>query len=88
MCRAVLGILYLLIYPNVIDLAIDLPSEEAMYPILSVSCELLCIHWNEPQAATCITQAAFQQARLEYKLVDAHRGLPRYPQGQSRTCYQ
>ena len=29
LCRAVLGILYLLIYPNVIDLAIDLPSEKA-----------------------------------------------------------
>jgi len=32
-----------------------------VYPILSVSCELLCINWNEPQAAAYIIQAAFEQ---------------------------
>ena len=35
--------------------------QRLVYLILSVSCELLCINWNEPQAAAYITQAAFEQ---------------------------
>ena len=43
---------------NIVGLAINLPSEEA---ILSVSCELLCINWNVPQAAAYVVQAAFER---------------------------
>ena len=52
---------------NVIDLATNLPSEHASVsfpecPVsYCVSCEPLCINWNEPQAATYITHAAFQR---------------------------
>ena len=41
--------------------AINLPKG----PIVSVSCvscELLCINWNEPQSATYIIQAAFERS--------------------------
>jgi len=30
-----------------------------LYPIPIVSCELMCINWNEPHTAAYITQAAF-----------------------------
>jgi len=32
---------------NIIDLASIYPVKRLVYPILSVSCELLCINWNE-----------------------------------------
>ena len=58
-----------------------------------ISCELLCINWNEPQAAAHITQAAFE--RVEYELVDAERVCPGIrkvrvgptPRSAVATCY-
>jgi len=46
---------------NIIDLAIDIPSEEASVSYPECIRALLCINWNEPQAATYITQAALEQ---------------------------
>jgi len=46
---------------NIIDPAINLPSEEIIFSILSVSWELMCINWNEPEVAACIIQADFEQ---------------------------
>jgi len=59
-----------------------------VYPILSVSCELLCINWNEPQAAAYIIQAAFEQGLITSWWMRTEFVVPGYPQGQSRTSYQ
>jgi len=69
---------------NIVDLAINLPSEEA---ILSISCELLCINWNVPQAAAyTLYRQPLNKAWVW--ATGCKQSLPGYPQGQSRTCYQ
>ena len=53
---------YPLIYVSIYStLAVDLTSEEASVAYIpSVSCKLLYINWNEPQATALITQVTFE----------------------------
>jgi len=62
----------------------DLPSEEASvsYPVnYCISCESLCINWNESLYRQPLNKDWIWGGKCK-------QSLPRYPQGQSRTCYQ
>ena len=48
---------------------------------------IMCVNRNKLQAI-CLHNSGSLGTRLEYELLDAKQSLPKYPHGQSKTCYQ